>query len=132
MADTFLPQNQHLAIRTVAMPRDANAAGDIFGGWVVSQMDLAAGTVAVTRIGSRAVTIAIQDLVFHKPIFIGDEVSCYAEIIKIGKTSITIKVETWTRRRPTSTSDTTKVVEGTFTFVSIDENYAPKTIQKTF
>jgi acyl-CoA thioesterase YciA len=128
MADTFLPQNQHLAIRTIAMPRDTNSGGDIFGGWLVSQMDLAAGTVAAIKAEGRVVTVAIDSLTFHKPVFVGDEVSCYAEIIKIGHTSITIKVEAWVRRK--LTNDTLKVTEGLFTFVAIDDTYTPRAIRK--
>jgi acyl-CoA thioesterase YciA len=128
MADVFLPQNQHLAIRTIAMPRDTNPGGDIFGGWLVSQMDLAAGTVASIKAEGRVVTVAIDGLTFHKPVFVGDEVSCYAEIIKMGRTSITIKVEAWVRRKLTTT--TMKVTEGIFTFVAIDEDHTPRAIHK--
>ncbi|AIK96387.1 acyl-CoA thioesterase [Candidatus Odyssella acanthamoebae] len=128
MADVFLPQNQHLAIRTIAMPRDTNPGGDIFGGWLVSQMDLAAGTVASIKAEGRVVTVAIDGLTFHKPVFVGDEVSCYAEIIKIGRTSTTIKVEAWVRRKLTTT--TMKVTEGIFTFVAIDGDHTPRAIQK--
>lgn len=128
MADTFLPKNQHLAIRTIAMPRDTNPGGDIFGGWLVSQMDLAAGTVATIKAEGRVVTVAIDSLTFHKPVFVGDEVSCYAEIIKIGHTSITIRVEAWIRHK--LTNDTLKVTEGLFTFVAIDDTHTPRAIRK--
>lgn len=127
--DTFLPPNQHLAIRTIAMPRDTNSKGDIFGGWLVSQMDLAAGTIASIRTKGRVVTIAIDALTFHKPVFIGDEVSCYVEIIRIGRTSITMKVEAWVRR--SLSNDTLKVTEGTLTFVAIDANGRPRPIPKS-
>ncbi len=128
MADVFLPQNQHLAIRTIAMPRDTNPGGDIFGGWLVSQMDLAAGIVASIKAEGRVVTVAIDGLTFHKPVFVGDEISCYAEIIKMGRTSLTMRVEAWVRRK--LTNNTMKVTEGTFTFVAIDDDHTPRVIQK--
>lgn len=127
--DTFLPPNQHLAIRTIAMPRDTNPKGDVFGGWLVSQMDLAAGTIACIRAKGRAVTIAIDALTFHKPVFVGDEVSCYVEIIRIGRTSITLKVEAWVRR--SLSNDTLKVTEGVFTFVAIDTEGRPRNVPKS-
>ena len=128
MADVFLPPNQHLAIRTIAMPRDTNPSGDIFGGWLVSQMDLAAGTIASIRAKGRVVTVAIDALTFHKPVFIGDEISCYVEIIRLGRTSITLKVEAWVRR--SLSNDTLKVTEGMFTFVAIDESRKPRVIPR--
>lgn len=128
MVDTFLPPNQHLAIRTIAMPKDTNPKGDIFGGWLVSQMDLAAGIVASIRAKGRVATVAIDALTFHKPVFIGDEVSCYVEIIRLGKTSITLKVEAWVRRA--LSNDTLKVTEGTFTFVAIDEDRKPRQVPR--
>ena len=83
------------ALRAIAMPADANPHGDIFGGWLLSQMDLAGGTAATRRAKGRTVTVAITAMTFHRPVFVGDEVTCYAEIIKVGKTSITVKVESW-------------------------------------
>jgi acyl-CoA thioesterase YciA len=108
------------------MPRDTNPGGDIFGGWLVSQMDLAAGSVASVMAEGRVVTVAIDALVFHEPVFVGDEVSCYAEVKKVGNTSMVIKVEVWVRRGLTKIS--LKVTEGTFTFVAIDENRTPRTV----
>lgn len=128
MTETFIPENHHLAIRTIAMPRDTNSGGDIFGGWLVSQMDLAAGSIAAVRAEGRTVTVAIDGFAFHKPVFVGDEISCYAEIIKIGRTSITVKVEAWVRRK--LTNDTLKVTEGRFTFVAIDEHHSPREIPR--
>ncbi len=127
MVDKFIPQNHHLASRAIAMPRDANPDGDIFGGWLVSQMDLAAGTVASLKANGRVVTVAIDGFTFHKPVFIGDEVSCYAELIKIGRTSMTIRVEAWVRRR--RSNETLKVTEGVFTFVALDDNHKPRSIE---
>src|SRR5688572_15293735 len=87
-----------LAIRTLAMPKDTNANGDIFGGWLLAQMDIAGATVAIARAGGRVVTIAVDGMVFHKPVFVGDGLSCYGTIERVGRTSIRVKVEAWARR----------------------------------
>src|SRR5438552_10958651 len=81
------------ALRAIAMPADANPHGDIFGGWLLAQMDLAGGSAASRRARGRTVTVAVTAMTFHRPVFIGDEVSCYAEVVKVGRTSITVKVE---------------------------------------
>jgi acyl-CoA thioesterase YciA len=114
------------ALRTIAMPADANAYGDIFGGWVLSQMDLAGGSLAVQRARGRAATVAITGMTFHLPIFVGDEVSCYSTIAKIGRTSITINVESWARRH--KGGERVKVTEGTFTYVAIGEDRRPRPV----
>ena len=88
------PRGQ-LAIQTLAMPADTNANGDIFGGWLVSQMDLAAGVIAKQRARGRVVTVAIHTMTFHLPVQVGDLVCCYADLIKIGNTSMTIHVTAW-------------------------------------
>lgn len=124
--DEKQPAIENLAIRTTAMPRDTNPKGDIFGGWLVAQMDLAAGSVAAVRAHGRVVTVAIDSLTFLKPVFVGDEVSCYTQITRIGRTSLTILVEVWVRRA--LTNNTLKVTEGTFIFVAIDEAYQPRKI----
>lgn len=124
--NTTLPEEQHLSIRTIAMPRDTNPRGDIFGGWLVSQMDLAAGIVAAATAKGRVVTVAIDGLTFHKPVFVGDEVSVYSRLTRIGTTSLTIKTETWVRR--SLTNNVIKVTEGTFTFVAIDDSYQPRKV----
>ena len=123
-----MPHSHYLANRMIAMPRDTNPGGDIFGGWLVSQMDLAAGSVASTVAMGRVVTVAINALTFHKPVFVGDEVSCYAEVTRIGNTSMDIKVETWVRRSLTKIG--VKVTEGTFTFVAIDKHRKPRKIHQ--
>lgn len=115
-----------LAIRTVAMPADTNPNGDIFGGWVLSQMDMAGGMIATRRAGGRVATVAIATMSFHRPVFVGDELSCYGEITKIGNTSITIKVESWARRG--RGGDCLKVTEGMFTFVAIGEDRRPRKV----
>src|SRR5260370_23755233 len=93
------PLDAEPTLRAIAMPADANPFGDIFGGWLLSQMDLAGGTVATRRAKGRTATVAITGMHFHRPVFIGDEVACYAEIVRICKTSITGKIESWARRR---------------------------------
>jgi acyl-CoA thioesterase YciA len=105
------------------MPADANAHGDIFGGWLLSQMDLAEGTVATRRAKGRTVTVAIAAMTFHRPVFIGDEVSCYAEVIKVGRTSITVKVESWVRRG--IAEERIAVTEGVFTYAAVGEDRKP-------
>jgi acyl-CoA thioesterase YciA len=108
------------AIRTIAMPADTNPHGDIFGGWLLCQMDLAGATVATRRAGGRVVTIAITAMAFHRPVCVGDEVSCYASVTKTGNTSITIKIESWARRARGADPVPIKVTEGLFTYVKVD------------
>ena len=107
------------AIRTVAMPADANPAGDIFGGWLMSQMDLAAGNIAALRSRGRCATVAVDALAFLRPVNIGDEVSLYAELIGEGRSSMRIHVEAW--GRPRHSDAQLQVTEATFTFVALDE-----------
>jgi len=116
------------AIRAMAMPGDANANGDIFGGWVLSQMDLAGGAVTAQVVGGRTATVAIEAMSFHKPVFIGDLVSCYAEVVKTGRTSITVKIDTFATRR--FGGEEVKVTEGTFIYVAIDDQGRPCPIGK--
>ena len=118
-----LPEG-HAHLRTVAMPRDANPAGDIFGGWTVSQMDLAGATFAVRRSRGRVATVAIEAMRFLRPIAVGDEVSCYCTLVKQSEHSISVKIETWASSR--AGEETEKVTEGVFTFVAIDENGKPR------
>ena len=115
------------AIRVVAMPADANAYGDIFGGWLLSLMDNGAGLTAARRSKGRAVTVAIDAMVFHAPVKVGDEVSVYTEIDKVGRTSMTIAVEAWRRHRSEETA--TKVTEAKFTFVAIDDAGKPRAVE---
>src|SRR6059058_6211601 len=117
------PPKTEPALRAIAMPADANPYGDIFGGWLLSQMDLAGGAAASRRAKGRAVTVAITAMTFHRPVFIGDEVTCYAEIIKVGRTSITVKVESWVRRG--IGEEQIAVTEGIFTYVAVGEDRRP-------
>ena len=114
------------AIRVTAMPADANAYGDIFGGWLMSLMDSAAGLVAARRSHGRAVTIAMDGMQFHSPVHVGDEVSVYADLAKVGRTSMTIAVESWARGR--HGDEARKVTEAHFTFVAIDQDRRPRPV----
>lgn len=114
-------------IRTIAMPADANPFGDIFGGWILSQMDLAGGAHAYKHLGKRVVTVGIEAMSFHKPVFIGDEVSLYTEMKKIGNTSISIHIDAWAFRR--AGGGYVKVTEGLFTYVHINEKREPVPIK---
>lgn len=115
-----------LAIQTLAMPANTNANGDIFGGWLVSQMDLAGGIIAKQRARGRITTVAINSMVFHQPVHVGDVVCCYAVIEKIGRTSMTIKVEVYVHRDKSGTE--IKVTEGDFIYVAIDDNGRPRPV----
>jgi len=117
-----------LVIKTLAMPGDTNANGDIFGGWVLSQMDLGCGIVAKDYSPSgRAATVAIDSMSFINPVKVGDVVSCYAKVIKTGRTSIQIAIETWVHNHIAHVTQI--VTKGVFTFVAIDEDGRPIPIQ---
>ncbi|MGV7030198.1 acyl-CoA thioesterase [Methylobacterium symbioticum] len=127
LAEAVQPQDRGApVIRTIAMPSDTNPAGDIFGGWLMAQMDLAAGNVAARRARGRCATISVEAMTFHHPVFVGDEVSIYAQILKVGRTSIRIHVEVWRRERESET--TRKVTEGIFTFVAIGPDRRPRVV----
>jgi acyl-CoA thioesterase YciA len=116
-----------LALQTLAMPKDTNANGDIFGGWLVSQMDLAAGIICKKVTKGRSATVAIQSITFLKPVSVGATVSCYCKVSKRGKTSVHIDVEVWVSLIALG-EDLLKVAEGTFVFVAIDDNGRPRQI----
>ncbi len=113
-------------IRTAPQPRDVNNNGDIFGGWVLSQMDIAGGVVAARRSKGRVVTVAVEAMTFHQPIKVGDMVSIYGEILKVGRTSMHIKLTTIVVRK--LDPEEIKVTEGTYIFVAIDENGRPREV----
>ena len=113
-------------IRTIAMPSDTNPSGDIFGGWLMAQMDLAAGNAAARRARGRCATIAVDGMAFLSPVHVGDEVSLYARMLGVGRTSMKILVEAW--RRPRHAFDSVQVTKATFTFVAIDENGRPRPV----
>jgi acyl-CoA thioesterase YciA len=124
------PPDQQPAIRITAMPADTNFHGDIFGGWLMSMMDLAAGNVASRRSAGRAVTAAIDAVAFHHPVHVGDEVSVYATVTSVGRSSMKIAVEAWQRDR--AGERTAKVTEACFTFVAIDEDRKPRPVPKDY
>ncbi len=115
------------AVRTLAMRADANASGDIFGGWLLSQMDIAGGIAAHDLARGRIATVAVEAMEFHLPVYVGDLVSCYAEVTRVGRTSITVHVETEARRR--DTGETIKGTEGIFGYVALDENGRPRPVK---
>jgi len=115
-----------LTVRTIAMPADTNANGDIFGGWVMSQMDQAGGIAGVDRARGRVVTVAVDAMSFIRPVRIGDVLCVYTQVAKVGRTSMRIEVEAWARRFRTQIRE--KVTEATFTFVSIDDQGRPRAL----
>jgi acyl-CoA thioesterase YciA len=116
-----------LTVRTIAMPADTNANGDIFGGWVMSQMDQAGGIAAVERSQGRAVTVAVDAMTFIRPVRVGDVLCVYTRIERVGRSSMKIEVEAWARRFRTQLRE--QVTEATFTFVAIDDDGRPRTIE---
>lgn len=124
--DTPRPPAGEPAIRTIAMPADTNPAGDIFGGWLMAQMDLAAGNAAARRARGRCATVAVNGMVFLQPVFVGDEVSLHATITRVGRSSMDIDVEAWRRSRDGEA--TFKVTAATFTFVAIGPDRRPRPI----
>ena len=114
------------AIRTIAMPADANPAGDIFGGWLMAQMDLAAGNVAARRARCRCATVSVDRITFLRPVHVGDEVSLYAGIVSVGRTSMTIQVDAWRRSR--DGEEQVRVTDATFVFVALDQGGRPRLV----
>ncbi|MBL1143176.1 MAG: acyl-CoA thioesterase [Proteobacteria bacterium] len=125
MAKVKLPKDKQPAIKIAAMPKDTNPGGSIFGGWIMSQIDIAASIIALERAKGRVVTVAVNSIEFHEPVFVGDVVSCYTDIVKTGNTSITVKVDVYAERNP-SNKETVKVTQATLTFVALDENRRPR------
>lgn len=133
MADPQQPRHEpaprgDLTIQTAAMPADTNANGDIFGGWLLSQMDIAGGIAGRAYSGGRVVTIAVESMTFRKPVRVGDVVSCYADLIKIGTTSMSYRIEAWALRADTFVRE--KVTEGVFTYVAIGDNGRPRKVAR--
>ncbi|EKS32812.1 acyl-CoA thioesterase [Afipia clevelandensis] len=121
------PQGE-LSIRTLAMPADTNQNGDIFGGWLLSQMDLAGSIFAYKTTQSRNVTVAIDAMTFRKPVYVGDVVSVYASTVRVGRTSVTVHVESWVQRR--NESGLILVTDGNYTYVAIDDHGQPQPIRQ--
>jgi acyl-CoA thioesterase YciA len=116
----------HPVIRTIAMPADTNPEGDIFGGWLMSQMDLAGATRAFELARGRCATVAVSEITFINPVSVGDEVSLFAEILAVGKTSIRVAVEAWRRKR--DSAEALQVTKGVFVYVAIDSDRKPRLV----
>ncbi len=129
MTDRTEPQGE-IAIQTLTMPMNTNANGDIFGGWIVSQMDLAAGVLAKRVSCGRVVTVAINSMSFVRPVHIGEIISCYVRLIKQGTSSMTIGVEVWAL--PATQDSHHLVTEGVFIFVAVDEHGKPRAVSKKY
>jgi acyl-CoA thioesterase YciA len=125
-----LPEGKQPALRVMPMPADANQNGDIFGGWIMAQVDVAGGTVAGKLARGRVATVAVKEFVFKQPVHIGDLLSFYVDIEKIGRTSITVTVEVFAERRPDDPR-VVKVTEATLTYVAIDSTGRPRTVPRS-
>jgi len=127
---TSLPQDCDPTLRIVPMPTDTNYAGDVFGGWIMSQVDIAGSLLAIRRAGGRVATVAVNNFVFKHPVFIGDLVSFYAEITKVGRTSITVDVAVFAQRGPREGNKEIciKVTEALLTYVAVDEKRRPRIV----
>ena len=126
-ADAPASPRGELSLRTLAMPADTNANGDIFGGWLLSQMDIAGGIYVTKTVRSRSVTVAIEAMTFRKPVFVGDVVSVYTDTVRIGRTSVTVSVEAWVTR--SNESHMILVTDGTLTYVAIDDSGKPTPVK---
>jgi acyl-CoA thioesterase YciA len=124
-----LPEGKQPALRVMPMPADANQNGDIFGGWIMSQVDIAGGTVAGKLARGRVATVAVKEFLFKQPVQIGDLVSFYVDLVRIGNTSITVKVEVFAERRP-SNPEVVKVTEAVLTYVAIDGGGRPRPVPR--
>ena len=123
MGDT--PEGR-LVGRVIAMPADTNPEGDIFGGWLLAHMDLAGATPAFELAQGRCVTVALDAMVFHQPVAVGDEVSLHATVVKAGRTSVRVHVEAWKRTRNAAHAEAVRVTEGVFTYVAIGDDKTPR------
>lgn len=126
---TMLPAGKEPTLRVVPMPANANQNGDIFGGWIMSQVDIAGSIPAVRLARGRVATVAVNSFQFKQPVLVGDVVSFYAEVVRVGRTSITVKVEVYAQRRP-EREQIVKVTEATLTYVAIDENRNPRVVSE--
>ena len=123
---TTLPHHEP-TLRMVAMPTDCNYSGDVFGGWIMGQVDIAGSVLALNRAKGRVVTVAVNSFIFKQPLFMGDVVSFYAHIVKVGRTSITVNVEVYAQRDPERPT-CVKVTEATLTYVAVDEKRKPRVV----
>ena len=124
---TTLPVGKDPTLRVVPMPRDANQSGDIFGGWIMAQVDIAGSIPAIRHAKGRVATVAVNSFLFKQPVFVGDLVSLYAEVIRVGRTSITVNVEVYAQRKP-EREEVVKVTEATLTYVAVGENRQPRVV----
>jgi acyl-CoA thioesterase YciA len=124
-----LPEGKIPALRVMPMPADANQNGDIFGGWIMAQVDIAGGTVAGRIARGRVATVAVKEFVFKQPVQVGDVLSFYVDLVRIGTTSITVKVEVYAERRPEEPR-TVKVTDATVTYVAIDRDGRPRPVPR--
>ena len=123
--ETPLPApSGQLVGRVIAMPADTNPEGDIFGGWLLAQMDLAGASPAFDLAHGRCATVAVDAMVFHQPVQVGDEVSLYANVLRVGRTSVRVHVEAW--KRPRAGHEISRVTEGVFTYVAIGPDRKPR------
>jgi acyl-CoA thioesterase YciA len=127
---TTAPDESELAIRVMAMPADTNASGDIFGGWLMSQVDIAGSIIASRRANGRIVTVAVDSFQFHQPVFVGDLVSCYARITRVGRTSLTVNVKAFAERQGAA-HEIIQVTEADLTYVAVDELRRPRPVKPT-
>jgi acyl-CoA thioesterase YciA len=122
-----LPAGREPTLRVMPSPADVNYTGDIFGGWIMSQVDIAGGILAIRRAGGRAATVAVNSFAFRKPVFVGDIVSLYAQIVHTGNTSVTVDVEVYAQRYFSET-EIVKVTEATLTYVAVDDDRRPRSL----
>src|SRR5450759_3830754 len=125
--DDRLPKDREPTLRVVPMPADANFTGDIFVGWVMSHVDIAGSIPATRRARGRVATVAVNSFVFRQPVLVGDVVSFYAEVVKVGRTSITVNVEVYAQRNPVK-EECVKVTEATLTYVAVDSGRKPRVV----
>ncbi len=125
-AQALFPRDRQPTVRILAMPADTNPNGHIFGGWIMAQMDIAGGVVAIEYAGGRVTTVAVTSMTFHKPVFVGDLVSCFARIQKVGVTSITIQVEVFAQRARDGNLQADKVTEAVIVYVAVDPQGTPR------
>jgi acyl-CoA thioesterase YciA len=124
---TTLPTGKDPILRVAPMPRDSNQSGDIFGGWIMAQVDIAGSVTAARVARGRVVTVAVNSFQFKQRVFVGDLISLYAEVVRVGRTSITVNVEVYAQRRP-EREEVVKVTEATLTYVAVDENHQPRVV----
>jgi acyl-CoA thioesterase YciA len=122
----LMERNSEATVRVLAMPKDTNGLGDIFGGWLMSQVDIAGAVLAQRRAAGRVVTVAVNEFAFLQPVYVGDVVACYTELQRVGRTSITVQVEVFSERQ--SGAESVKVATAVLTYVAIDDARQPRMV----